>query len=746
MVMKLFPKFKKTTLIGFGITLLVTVTYFIDPAFFRFMELKSLDLKFLARGAIKPGDETVIVAIDEKSLDEVGRWPWSRDIQAKLVNKLNDYGARVIAYDAVFSETDTNPGLAKIRKFKNKLQEGKANPDFAKWLKQVEAESDTDQQFAEAIKKSGKTVLGYFFHFLRKGLEHLDSESLKASYENIQASQYNAIRFASEQSKSVYLQPAYAAESNISKLSEAASGSGFFSFIEDDDGAIRRIPLIVSYKDAFFPPLAIEVLKLYLNKEVTFYIQDYGVEYVNMDDIFIPTDEMGKMLINFYGKQFTFPHYSASDVLNGKIPQSQLKGKIVIVGSTSVGTYDLRITPFQKNLAGAEIHATVIDNILHQRFIMQPEWVALIDLFIILISGLIITFVTAKTTELRALGFLLIFSVVFFWFNHFLFRQGIQSSIVYPLLNLGLVHGGVTIYRLFTEGKEKKFIKNAFGQYLSPTVIEQLVANPAQLNLGGERKVLTAFFSDVAGFSTISEKLSPEELVDLLNIYLTEMTDIILKYGGTVDKFEGDAIIAFFGAPIPFEDHAKRACLATIDMQRRLIELRKMWHDEGKPELLVRIGLNTGPMVVGNMGSKNRMDYTVMGDSVNLAARLEGANKQYSTYTMISDGTYKSVKEFVEVRKLDIIRVVGKSEPVAVYELICPKGELDPEHKKQIALFHDGLSCYLEQKWDKAINCFQSIPESTNNSPSSIYIKRCKEFKTSPPGSNWDGVFSLTEK
>lgn len=746
--MKSLFKLKITTLIGLGISFSIIITYFIDPAILKFIELKSLDLKFIARGNLQPGKETVIVAIDEKSLDELGRWPWSRDIQAKLVNKLTELGARVIAFDVMFSEPEINPGLSRIRDFKHKFQEKSGtDPLFVKWLQQVEKESDTDQQFADAIRESGRTILGYFFHFSGKGLEHLGKELLENSFENIRSSSYNTIRFSANAEESVDLPQSYAVESSIAVLSKAASGAGYFSFFTDEDGAIRKIPLIVGYKDYYFPPLPIQALKLYLKEQVSFYIPEYGVENITIGDIDVPTDDKGKLLINYYGPPNTFPHYSATDILNGRVPQTSLKDKIVLIGPTAFGTYDLRLTPFNKFYPGVEIHATVIDNILHQRFLMQPGWAPMVDIFAIFLGGFIVTFFFAKASAFLSLGLTFLLGIIFLGFNYyFLFLRGFQGGIVYPLLNLIVVYVSITIYRFFTEGKEKKFIKNAFSRYLSPAVIEQLVKNPSLLNLGGERKVLTAFFSDVAGFSSISEKLSPEELVELLNIHLTEMTDIIMKYGGTVDKFEGDAIIAFFGAPVPFEDHGKRACLASLEMQQRLVELRKQWKREGKSELYMRIGLNTGPMVVGNMGSKSRMDYTIMGDSVNLASRLEGANKQYGTFSMISESTYTAAKDFVETRKLDLIRVVGKSEPVTVYELVCMKGELDPGREKQIALFHDGLSCYFDQQWDRAIDCFQAVLKGENDSPSQSYIERCKKLKAGPPKGDWDRVFTLTEK
>lgn len=321
-----------------------------------------------------------------------------------------------------------------------------------------------------------------------------------------------------------------------------------------------------------------------------------------------------------------------------------------------------------------------------------------------------------------------------------------------PVITIIFTYMGIMVYRFLTEEKEKRFIRGAFAQYLAPSVIEQLTNNPEFLKLGGEKKVLTAFFSDVAGFSTISEKLSPDELVNLLNEYLTEMTDIVLEHSGTVDKFEGDAIIAFFGAPVPYDDHALRACLVSIDMQKSLAKLREKWSKEPHwPKIVhsmqMRIGLNTGPMVVGNMGSKTRMDYTMMGDSVNLAARLEGANKQYGTLNMISEHTYKDVKGSVEVRELDLIRVVGKTEPVRVFELLDRKGKVPHEMEKAYKVYAEGLELYREKKWDAAIVKFgETISLKQDDEPSKRYIVRCEEFKENPPPADWDGVFSMTTK
>ena len=302
------------------------------------------------------------------------------------------------------------------------------------------------------------------------------------------------------------------------------------------------------------------------------------------------------------------------------------------------------------------------------------------------------------------------------------------------------------IYKFILYDRQKNYIKKAFMQYLSPEVVKQVIANPGLLKLGGERREITAYFSDVAGFTSISEKLSPEEIVSLLNKYLTAMTDIILANGGTVDKYEGDAIVAFFGAPIPFEDHAIRCCNAAVDMQNILISLRQKWNEEGYPPVLVRMGMNTGPAIIGNMGSQQRMDYTMMGDTVNSASRFEGANKAYGTYSMISDSTYVYVKDKFITRKLDLLRVVGKSTPVAVYELVGRTGEVSDEKISIIKYYHEALEEYTSRNWTKAIKMFDSIVEMYKDPPSAAYLERCQKFKKNPPPADWDGVFILKSK
>jgi adenylate cyclase len=338
-------------------------------------------------------------------------------------------------------------------------------------------------------------------------------------------------------------------------------------------------------------------------------------------------------------------------------------------------------------------------------------------------------------------GHVIASSIIFFETNTWI-------DIVTPVLTIFFTFSLVYLYRFMTEEKNKRFIRTTFSHFVTKSVVDELLANPDKIKLGGERKVCTVLFSDVAGFTTIAEELTPEALVHLLNDYLTEMTNIIFEYNGMLDKYEGDAIMAVFGAPVSHGNHAYNACASALDMQEQLMKMRNLWRKQGKPELYARVGVNTGPMVVGNMGSETRFDYTVMGDSVNLGARLEPANKEYGTYIMIGEETNTMAGDTIITRKLDLLRVKGKKEPVNVYELVGLADRPLPEDiKRVLELFKYGFSNYLEQNWDAAINAFkQAIEIKPDDGPSRRYLVRSKMFKDNPPDENWDGVFTMRGK
>lgn len=423
-----------------------------------------------------------------------------------------------------------------------------------------------------------------------------------------------------------------------------------------------------------------------------------------------------------------------------------LAGNYVITGLTAAGTHDIGAIPLNSEYARVGTYHNTINTIINNGFIIKLNPV--LNAFFVLILALSMGFLIHRFDARRALAVIfasaalvnIIVVVVFSAANIWADQLSLNLAVMLPSITIASV-------KFINEESQKRFIKGAFSRYLSPDVIDRIIENPKLLELGGESREITIFFSDVAGFSSISEGLSPKELVALLNEYLSEMTDIILSHGGTIDKYEGDAVIAFFGAPLPFEDHALRCCLAAIDQKIRLRELQKKWKKEGKHELFVRMGINTGNAVVGNMGSLTRMNYTMMGDSVNLASRLEGANKFYDTKAMIGEGTYLAVKDQVDTRLLDTIRVIGKKEAVKIYELFGRKGTLKDNMKDMLEHYYKGLEYFKAHHWKKAINSFNDgLKIIKDDGPSLTYVKRCEEFMKKPPSKNWDGVYSLKSK
>ncbi len=721
--------------------------YSLDLTFFKLLELKAYDFKMSLRGTRSVSNQVVIVAIDEHSLKREGRWPWPRTRLAKLVDKLTESGAAVIGLDLLFPEKDIYiPFDEVMSEIEKKDLTGMDRRKLASWLKQV---GDSDAKFAAAIRRSERTVLGYFVYTTA---EQAAKDSVKmmgpGELELLDSSQYSMVQFSDKSLNPDFLHPIVAVGLSLPSLMDAANSTGYFSFMPDPDGVLRFVPMVQAHNKVLFPPFSLQILKEATRVNSTVRVSPDHVVEILLGDIAIPVTETGDFLINYYGPSLTFTNLSASDVIDGTVKPEQLKNKIVMVGATAIALPDLHSTPYDPLVPGVEVHATIIENILNRDFLQRPPWIRLLSMMVILGAGLLLGlaslyFKAVGTAVLLGVGVggYLVADYIFFT------QQGLWVHTVYPVFSQLLVYSGITLYRFTFEEREKRFIKGAFSQYLAPTVVNRLVENPKLLKLGGERKVLTAFFSDVAGFSTIAEKLEAEELVDLLNVYLTDMAEIIMKYEGTVDKYEGDAIIAFFGAPIDFEDHATRTCLAALDMQNRLAELREVWKKEGLPEMFMRIGINTGQMVVGNMGSTNRMDYTMMGDSVNLAARLEGVNKQYQTYTMVSEFTYELAKNDIEARELDSIRVVGKQEPITIYELLGRKGEMEDSIRLILPHFQEGLKHYKNQRWEEAIDSFErALNLYEDDGPSLTYFDRCITFQNRPPPSDWDGVFAMRTK
>jgi len=728
------------------ITLLSLYIYSLDLSFFKLLELKAYDFKISLRGTRPVSDQVVIVAIDEHSLKQEGRWPWSRTRLAKLVDKLTESGAAVIGFDFLFPERETSISIDKVKsEISKKALSGMSQDKLVNWLDTV---GDSDAQFADAIRRSERTVLGYFVYPTAEQAAGSAEEMGPKEFELLDFSQYSMVHSSEQSITPYFLHSIYAVGLSLPSLMDAANSAGYVSFVPESDGVIRFMPMVQIHKEALFPPLSLQMLREATKLSAVVRVFPHRVGEVRLGDSPIPVTESGDFLVNYYGPQQTFTYVSASDVLDGTVGRLQLKDKIVLVGASAAALHDLHTTPYGSLYPGVEVHANIIENILQQDFLERPPWVRVLDVTMILITGILLGVVALYFKAVGTALLLVVGVGGYLIFDYLLFtQQGLWVHSVFPVFSQFLVYFGITLYRFTFEEREKRFIKSAFSQYLAPAVVNQLVENPKLLNLGGENKVLTAFFSDIAGFSSISEQLTAGDLVILLNEYLTEMTDIVMKYEGTVDKFEGDAIIAFFGAPIDFKDHATRTCYAALDMQKRLAQLRSTWKKKGRHELFMRIGINTGEVTVGNMGSENRFDYTMIGDPVNVAARLEGVNKQYYTYTMLSEFTYELAKDDIEARELDSIRVVGKKEPIKIYELLGRKGEMEDHIRLILPHFQEGLEHYKNQRWEEGITCFENaLNLYEDDGPSLTYFERCITFQYHPPPPDWDGVFAMRTK
>ena len=730
--------------IGLLLTLISLGIYVTGLPFFNAMELKAFDLHLRQRGKIAPGNEVAIVAIDEKSIDAIGRWPWPRTRIAQLVESLNRYQAKVVAFDVIFSEPDESSGVSVMRNMQKRFRDRDVKTAFEAAVQ----EADNDAHFAEVLKNSPSVILGYFFFTGQEEIKHLKEKSEKMADYRVPG-RFTSIRSVDGGTHQPTLPAALAVERNIGIIQDAGSDFGNFNIFPDSDGTVRWASLAMQFKDDTYPHLSLEAVRKYLGSPpLIMNTAEYGVDSIQLGDRTIETDEQGRLLINYRGPQNTFPYYSASDVINGTVPAAALKDKIVLIGATAVGIYDMRVTPFSGTFPGVEIHANIIDNILRGDSISRPDWIALFDFTAILLIGLILSYIISRISPLNAtlvtVGLIILYIII----NNYVFTIGrIWLTAVYPIMTMIFVFGGVTTYRFMTEERKKREIKDAFGRYVAPSLVNDILKDPTKLVLGGEERRLTVFFSDIRGFTTISEGLTPQALVKLINDYLTPMTDLILKSGGTVDKYMGDAIMAFWGAPVWQEDHAIRAARTALQMMEKLREMQADWEKRGLPRIDIGIGLSTGALTVGNMGSHMRFDYTVMGDSVNLGSRLEGLNKEYGTHIIVPKFTYEELHTTFLMRQLDNIRVKGKKVPIKIYELMGEKASADGKMLQTAELFEAGLQAYMTRDWDRAEKHFLEVLNLKHgDGPSTTLLARIKDLRAAKLPEDWDGVYVMTKK
>ncbi len=668
-------------------------------------EAKTVDWRFKLLARPDRADSSVIlVLLDQQSLDfyeeEEGiSWPWPRQMYKPVVDYCRMAGARGVAFDVVFSE-----------------------PSFYS--------PQDDGALADAMASAGNVALGVPLTRLEAGTEPSPKLFLPVA-------------------RPQRTLPAYVgAQMPIEVLASAAGVLGSVSFLPDDDGVYRSMAHLVLCGSGTVPSLPLALLLAAHPPE------DVEVRegQLRVRGNLVPVNDRGETSLYFWGPVTAYRQLPVASIIQSYLRVEQgleplvspelLQGAYVLLGFSAPGLYDLRPVPLGGAYPGVAIHATALDNLLNGDFLREvPDWIALLAA---VAAGMAVAFLASaiKRLWLVGLAFLAILAVVLSA-SFALFRMLWWLQLVPLAAAVSVSFLGTVLANFAAERKEKRFLRTAFSHYLNPSMVEEIVRNPSLLRLGGERREMTVHFSDIAGFTTIAEGMEPSELTEMLNTYLSEMTDIILDSGGTLDKYEGDAIIAFWGAPLEQPDHPLRACRAVLACRVRLAELQRRFAERGWPALRVRVGLSSGPMVVGNMGSHSRFDYTVVGDNVNLAARLEGANKVFGTDILLSEETYRAAGDEVLCREVALLRVKGRRQAVAVYQPMALRTQASDDVMEMARIYEDGLALFRGRQWPQAAQLFDRLPEDPL---SQWYGAQCRRFEAAPPPPDWDGVVALETK
>jgi adenylate cyclase len=731
-----------------GAIVLVWVLLLWRPTFVEFIELKLYDLKFRFRGTRPPSKEVVILAIDDDSVKKVGRWPWSREDIARLLKAVKEAGPRVIALDIIFAEKQETEALKSVTNLRQEfVRKGVASPEILSLLAQEERRVDVDRKLAQVIKEGPPTILGFFFRGVGGTAGGVQPERLVSS-NFVQASSYNLVRHLDTDPSKVPLMGAAGVELNLPEFIQAAAGGGYFNMVPDADGGVRGFPLTIIYGSDFFAPMSLVAMDHFLGSPpLAITLSQLGVQEIRLGRQTIPVDRYGRALINYLGPAGMIPTYSAAALLDGQLPARVLKDKIVLVGATAVGIYDLRVTPFSGIFPGVEIQASVIDNMLKNNFIHSPRLGLPMMLFILLVLGVSLGLLLPRLSAAWAFILTLVLIEVYTAVNYLLFsRLNLQLELFYPLTIVIVIYLGISMHRFLAEERERVRIRKAFESYVAPTVVQEMLKHPEQLRLGGERREITVLFTDIRGFTSMSENLDPESLVRLLHDFLNPMSNIIINHGGTIDKYMGDAIMAEFGAPLVQPDHALLACRAALEMAITLKNLNAQWQEQGRLPLKIGVGVNTGPAAVGNMGSERLFDYTAIGDNVNLASRLEGLNKYYGTSILISQSTAELLGDGFILREVDRVRVKGKAQAAAIFEMIG-EGEPAPNLAQFLEAYRQGLALYREQLWPESLAAFSAALEVYPEDHAALrYLGLVQKYSETPPGPNWDAVTVMDEK
>lgn len=695
----------------------------------------------------------VIIDIDEKSIAEIGRWPWSRDVVAELVRQMTQtYHAAAVGFDVVFAEPDNTSGYGHLEALAK--GEFKDVPQFAREVQALKPQMDFDGRMANAIKGQ-PVVMGY----------NLSNENSAISKGQLPAPAFTVADLGGRALDVIHWR-SYGA--NLPQLQQAARSGGFFNPLLDDDGLVRAVSLVAQLDDNFYESLALATARVALNgKQIKpvflqssvgmseAQLREYGaLDSIAMDvrpePLFIPVERHLTALVTYRGhggpEGGAFRYVPAVDVIKGRIKPDELDGRIMLVGTTVPGLYDLRATPVSPNYPGVEIHANLIASIIDGDFKQRPEFSVGYDVLQVIVIGLVLGLVLPMLGPLLSIVVSAAAAFGIGAFNFWLYNAG---GLVLPLATALLLIAALFICNLgwgyLFEYRNRRAIVNLFGEYVAPELVAEMAANPESYNMEGESRELTVMFSDVRGFTTISESLPPNELREYINAYLTAMSEDIRGNRGTLDKYIGDAVMAFWGAPITLPDHAARAVASALKMQQTTVLLNEDFAKRNWPPLKIGIGLNTGLMRVGDMGSKIRKAYTVMGDAVNLSSRLESITKVYGVGILVGQATRDAAPGFA-YRELDRVRVKGKNEPVPIFEPLALEAELDTTVRARLERWHAALVSLRAQQWDAAEQAIRDLQAEEAHGLYALYLERIAHYRVAPPPANWDGVTTFETK
>jgi len=687
-------------------------------------------------------ERIVILDIDEKSLQEVARWPWPRDVMAGLIDKLFDkYQVEIVAFDVVFAEADYSSGIRALEK----LAQGQLKdvPAFQQAFREMRPRLDNDALFAQAIKGK-RVVLGYYLN------SDKDAKRTGAIPDPV-------LPKGTFQGRGIPFTTWVGYGGNLDQLLRNAVGAGHFNPITDPDGVVRRVPMIAELDGAYYEALSLAVVRTILNfpKVEPGYAPDRflqrgysGLEWLKVGPLIVPVDETASALIPYRGRQRSFAYVSLADVLADRVPLESLKGRITLVGTTAPGLLDLRSTPVDSVYPGVEVHANLIAGMLDRNIKLKPPYMLGAEVVLLLIGGVALSLLIPILAPLWATlvtlaGMLLIGALnLAIW---------TQADMVLPLATSVLMTVSLytvnMAYGYFVEARSKRQFTELFGQYVPPELVDQMARNPEKYNMEPRAAELTILFADVRGFTGISEALKPEALRGYINEYLTDMSGIIRgKHRGTLDKYIGDAIMAFWGAPVEDAQHARNGVLAALDMQKQCAVLNAKFAARGWPAIRIGVGVNSGNVRVGDMGSQVRRAYTAMGDAVNVAARLEGRTKYYGVGILVGEPVRHAVKDVV-FKEIDRIKVKGRDEAVGIYEPLGLESEVDRKQLEEVKLWHQTLRAYRAQQWDQVevslLNLQRMNPACELYA---LYGDRVTQLRRNAPPAGWAGVTAFDEK